>query len=139
MREPLRVFHLWVEQLVAQRESAATSEYIAPDEVEEDGPVRVLLGQFGRARSRIRQAPTDLNFFHVRLKDRQDFRYAAPDGHNVTWLAVDHGSLQLREGERVLWEQIALFGDSAGVIEMQADGQTSFVLGSARRRTQGDQ
>jgi redox-sensitive bicupin YhaK (pirin superfamily) len=139
MREPLRVFHLWVEQRVAQGQYAATSEYIAPDEVEEDGPVRVLLGQCGRARSRIGQAPADLNFFHVRLKDGQDFRYAAPDGHNVTWLAVDRGSLRLREAERVLWEQIALFGDSAGLIEVQADGDTSFVLGSARRRTQGDQ
>jgi redox-sensitive bicupin YhaK (pirin superfamily) len=136
--EPLRVFHLWVEQPVAQGERAATSEYIAPDEVEEDGPVRVLLGEFGRVRSRIRQAPAELNFFHVRLKDRQDFRYATPEAHNVTWLAVDRGSLQLQEGERVLWEQIALFVDSAGVIEVQADGDTSFVLGSARRRTQAD-
>ena len=31
------------------------------------------------------------------------------------------------------WGQIAVFGDSRGVIEMQADGETSFVLGSARR------
>ena len=130
--EPLRVFHLWVGQPVAQADRAATSEYIAADEVAEDGPVRALLGEFGRARSRIRQAPTDLNFLHVRLKDREDFRYAAPDGHNVTWLAVDRGGLQLQEGTRVLWEQIAVFGDSAGVIEVQADGETSFVLGSAR-------
>jgi redox-sensitive bicupin YhaK (pirin superfamily) len=137
-REPLRVFHLWIAQLGAQEERAAVSEYIAPDEVEEDGPVRVLLGEFGRARSRIRQAPAGLNFFHVRLKDRQDFRYAPPDGHNVIWLAVDRGSLQLQAAEQVLWEQIAVFGDSAGVIEVQADGETSFVLGSARRRTQED-
>ena len=98
--------------------------------------MRVLLGGFGRASSRIRQAPAGVNFFHVRLKDRQDFRYAPPEGHNVTWLAVDRGSLQLPEGERVLWEQIALFVDCAGVIEVQADGDTSFVLGSAKRRAQ---
>src|SRR5580693_6721026 len=60
--EPLRVFHLWVGQPVAQAERAAASEYIAPGEVAEDGPVRALLGEFGRARSRIRQAPADLNF-----------------------------------------------------------------------------
>jgi redox-sensitive bicupin YhaK (pirin superfamily) len=136
MREPLRVFHLWVGQPVAEGERATTSQYIAPDAVEEDGPVRVLLGGFGRASSRIRQAPAGVNFFHVRLKDRQDFRYAPPEGHNITWLAVDHGSLQLTGGERVMWEQIALFVDSAGVIEVQADGDTSFVLGSARRHAQ---
>jgi redox-sensitive bicupin YhaK (pirin superfamily) len=133
--EPLRVFHLWIARFGAQEERAGASEYIGPDEVEEDGPVRVLLGEFGRARGRIRQAPADVNLLHVRLKDQQDFRYVAPNGHNVTWLAVDRGSLQFKEGERVLWEQVALFGDSAGAIEVQANGETSFVLGSARRRT----
>jgi redox-sensitive bicupin YhaK (pirin superfamily) len=136
--EPLRVFHVWVEQPVAPGGRAARSEYIAPDEVEEDGPVRVLLGEFGRARSRVRQAPADLDFFHVSLKHGQDFRYAAPEGHNVTWLAVDRGSLLLQEGERILWEQIAVFRDSARAIKGQADGETSFVLGSARRRTPED-
>jgi redox-sensitive bicupin YhaK (pirin superfamily) len=131
-REPLRAFHLWVEQqLGAQGQCAAISETIAPVEVEEEGPVRVFLGQFGRARSRVRHAPPDRNFFHVCLKDRQDFHYAPPDGHNVTWLAVDRGSLQLQQGDRVLWEQIAVFGD-AGVIEVEADGETSFVLGSGK-------
>jgi redox-sensitive bicupin YhaK (pirin superfamily) len=136
VREPLRLFHVWIEQPSAQRESVATSEYIAPAEVEQEGPVRVLLGEFGRARTRIRQAPADLNLLHVRLKDRQDFCYAPPEGHNVTWLAVDSGSLQLPEAGSVLWEQIAVFRDSVDMIEMQADGETSFVLGSARRRTQ---
>lgn len=134
LREPLRLFHLWVEQLAVQGQQAARSEYLAPHEVEEDGPVRVLLGEFGRARSRIRQAPADLNFFHVHLEDRQDFRYTAPAGHDVTWLAVDRGSLQLQEGERVRWEQLAVFRGSGGVIEVQADGDTSFVLGSAQGR-----
>jgi len=133
--EPLRVFHLWVERLGAQGEFAALSQSIGPDEVEEDGPVTVFLGQFGRARSRVGRTPTELNFFHVRLKDQQQFRYDPPDGHDVTWLAIDRGSLLLQEGEQVLWEQIAVFGHS-GVVDLQADGETSFVLGSARRQTQ---
>jgi redox-sensitive bicupin YhaK (pirin superfamily) len=134
VHEPLRMFHLWIAQLGAQTACAAASECIAPNDVEQDGPVRVLLGEFGRARSRLRQAPADLNLFHVRLKDRQHFRYTVPDGH-VTWLAVDRGTLQLQAGERALWEQVVLFGDCAGTVEAQADGETSFVLGSARRRT----
>jgi redox-sensitive bicupin YhaK (pirin superfamily) len=131
--EPLRVFQLWITQPAAQQSSVAASECIAPDEVEVDGPVRVLLGQFGRARSRISRAAGDINCLQVHLEDGQRFRYAAPDGHNVTWLAVDRGGLLLAPGERVYWEQIALFGDSSGVIEAQADGDTSFILGSARR------
>jgi redox-sensitive bicupin YhaK (pirin superfamily) len=136
MPETLRVFHLWLERPAAQRECAAASQCVAPGEVESDGSVRVLLGEFGRARSRIREAPADVSLFHVRLTDRQDFCYAPPEGHNVRWLAVDRGSLQLRKGEQVLWEQIAVFRDSVGVIELQAEGETSFVLGSAKKRTQ---
>jgi redox-sensitive bicupin YhaK (pirin superfamily) len=131
--EPFRVFQLWIALPPPEASTPAASQGIAPQEVEEDGPVRVILGCSGMARSRIRGAPADTNCFHVRLKDGQRWRYAAPEGHNVTWLAVDRGGLQLREGERVYWEQIALFGDSDGVIEAQADGDTSFVLGSAPR------
>jgi len=132
-REPLRVFQLWIAQLAMVPDSSAASEIVAPGEVEEDGPVRVILGEYGRARSGVRSAPPDTTCLHVRLRDGQPFRYAPPEGHNVTWLAVDCGGLQLPQGERIHWEQIALFGDSGGVIEAQAEGETSFVLGSARR------
>ncbi len=124
---------MWIAVPEGQESPAAASGCIAPEEVEQEGPVRVLLGQFGRARSRIPHAPAGVNCFHVRLRDRQQFRYTAPHDHNVTWIAVDRGGLQLQAGERLYWEQVALFGDSNGVIEAQADGETSFVLGSARR------
>ena len=130
---PLRVFQLWISLPPSQQSSPVTSEAIVPQHMEAEGPVRVILGRFGRAVSRIHGAPPDINYFHVRLKDGQRWCYIAPAGHNVTWLAVDRGGLQLQEGERVYWEQIAVFGDSGGVIEAQADGDTSFVLGSARR------
>jgi redox-sensitive bicupin YhaK (pirin superfamily) len=132
---PLRVFQLWISLPPSQQSSPVTSEAIVPQHMEAEGPVRVILGRFGRAVSRIHGAPADINYFHVRLKDGQRWCYIAPAGHNVTWLAVDRGGLQLQEGERVYWEQIAVFGDSGGVIEAQADGDTSFVLGSARRST----
>ena len=132
--ELLRVFRLSLALPPTPENSSLESECIAPLEVEEDGPVRVVLGRFGGARSRIRSAPSDINFFHVRLEDGQRWRYVAPAGHKVTWLSVDRGGLHLQEGECVYWEQFAMFGDSAGVIEMQAEGATSFVLGSAARR-----
>jgi redox-sensitive bicupin YhaK (pirin superfamily) len=132
---PLRVFQLWISLPPSQQSSPVTSEAIVPQHMEAEGPVRVILGRFGRAVSRIHGAPADINYFHVRLKDGQRWCYIAPAGHNVTWLAVDRGGLQLQEGERVYWEQIAVFGNSGGVIEAQAEGDTSFVLGSARRST----
>ena len=132
-RDPLRAFHLWIARHAPRHGSAGTSEAVGSDDVEEDGPVRVLLGRFGRARSRLGQAPADVNCFHVRLTDGQYFRYAAPAGHDVTVLTVDRGGLQLPAGERILWEQIALFGPHSASVEVQADGETSFLLASARR------
>jgi len=131
--EPLRAFQLWMGLAPAPQGSAAESRHLAPHEVQEEGPVRVILGQFGRACSALAQVAPDINYFHVRLRDGEHWRYVAPERHNVTWLAVDRGGVRLREGERVCWEQLGLFGDSRGVIELQADGETSFVLGSARR------
>jgi redox-sensitive bicupin YhaK (pirin superfamily) len=109
---------MWIARLEAQGECAAASEYIAPAEV--------LLGEFGQARSRVRQAPADVNCSHVRLTDRQHYRHAAADGHNVTWLAIDRGSLQRQCGERCCGNSLPS-GDSGGVIEVQADGETSFA------------
>ena len=49
---PLRVFQLWVALPAAEENSAPESQYIPAEAVEQDGPVRVVLGQYGRARSR---------------------------------------------------------------------------------------
>src|ERR1700722_7830958 len=130
--EPLRTLQLWVELPRMPASSIAESQCVAPHEVQEERSARVLLGQIGRARSRIGHALPDLDYFHARLKDGQRWRYATPDGHNVTWLEVDRGSLRLEEDGRVLREQVALFERSRGVIEVQAEGECSFVLGSAR-------
>jgi redox-sensitive bicupin YhaK (pirin superfamily) len=132
--EPLRVFQLWIALPASPLEAAVASEGVAPDELETDGPVRVVLGQSGTARSRIRGAPADVNCFHVSLRDGDRWRYAAPAGHNVTWLAVDRGSLLLAERERLYWQQLAVYGDRQGLIEVEAAGDTSFLLGSAARQ-----
>jgi redox-sensitive bicupin YhaK (pirin superfamily) len=140
MSLPLRVFQLWISLLPSQAGALVGSEAIAPQDVEQEGPARVILGRLGGARSPIRSALPGINFFHVRLKDGQRWQYAVPAGHDVAWLAVDRGGLRLQQGERVYWEQIAVFGDSGSVIETQADGDTSFVVGSAKRqiRTLGE-
>jgi redox-sensitive bicupin YhaK (pirin superfamily) len=130
---PLRALQLWIALPPALESSVAEGRYLAPREVPEDGPVRVILGRFGRTQSVLARAVPDINYFHVRLRDGEPWRYVAPDQHNVTWLAVDRGGVRLRQGERVYRGQIALFGDSRGAIELQAEGETSFVLGAAPR------
>lgn len=129
----LRAFQLWLE-LPAKRPNAPPENLVvAAHDVAEEGAVRVVLGRFGEARSRLADALPDVNYFHVRLRPGERWCYAAPDGHNVTWLAVDRGELALDDAGHIHREQLAVFGDSGGAIEVQAVGATSFVLGSARR------
>jgi redox-sensitive bicupin YhaK (pirin superfamily) len=125
--EPLRAFQLWVALPPSEENAPPESQYIAPDAVQEEGPVRVILGSYGRAASPIR-APAGINYFHVRLQDGQRWRYAPPEGHTVAWLAVDQG--KLRSPEPIGEGQLAVFEESDAPIELEADGDTSFVLGS---------
>jgi redox-sensitive bicupin YhaK (pirin superfamily) len=126
--EPLRVFQLWVALPASQELAPAESQYISPEEVEQEGPVRVILGEHGGARSRIR-APQGMNYFHVRLKDGEAWRYVPPAGHDVAWLAVDRG--RLHAAEIVSGGELAVFAEGEAAIEVRAEGDTSFVLGSA--------
>ena len=126
--EPLCAFQLWVALPPAEENASPESQYVAPDAVQEDGPVRVLLGRYGQVRSAI-LAPAGINYFHVRLKDGQRWSYAPPEGHTVAWFAVDQG--ELRAPESIGEGQLAVFEESNGAIELTADGDASFVLGSA--------
>ena len=128
--DPLRVFQLWIALPEQEELAPPESQYVPTDAVEEDGPVRVILGQYGVARSRIR-APEGINYFHVRLKGRERWVYSPPHDHNVAWLAVDKG--RLIASEAVESGEVAVFEESNGAIELRAEGATSFVLGSAHQ------
>jgi len=126
--EPLRFYQLWVALPAAEENAPPESQYIPPDVVQKDGPVRVILGRFGHARSPIR-APAGINYFHVRLNDGERWYYTPPAGHTVAWLSVDKG--RLRATETVEAGELIVFEDSGGAIDLRADGATSFVIGSA--------
>src|SRR6267154_3835418 len=64
--EPVRAFQLCLALSPADESSRETSERVASQEFDEVGPVRVILGQFGRTRSRISNVLADINYFHVR-------------------------------------------------------------------------
>ncbi len=125
---PMRFYQLWVALPASEENSPPESQYIPPEAVQQAGPVRVILGHYGRASSPIR-APEGINYFHVTLKDGDKWRYAPPAGHSVAWLSVDTG--RLRSSETIPAGELAVFEESGGAIELQADGITSFVIGSA--------
>ena len=126
--KPLRAFQLWVALPAAEENSGPESQYVPAEAVEHDGPVRVVLGQYGRARSPIR-APQGINYLHVRLEDGERWSYSPPPGHNVAWLAVDRGSLHA--SEEIGAGELAVFAEGEESIDVLAQGDTSFVFGSA--------
>ena len=125
---PLRGFQLWVALPVATENAPAQSHYLTPEEIPQDGPARVLLGQYGAACSNI-TAPAPINYLAVNLTDQQRWRYTPPDGHTVAWVAVSMG--QLDAGGPVRTGELAVFEESGGAIDFVAQGSTQFVLGSA--------
>jgi redox-sensitive bicupin YhaK (pirin superfamily) len=121
-------FQLWVALPPELENSPAFSQYLAPAQVPSDGPVRVILGRYGKARSAI-DTGMQLNYLHVRLRDGEPWRYVPPTGHTVAWVAVANG--ELHAGGTVLQKEIALFEESEAALDFIAQGETEFVLGSA--------
>lgn len=131
----VRGFQLWVALPASEENAPAQSIYLAPSQVPREGPARVLLGSHGAARSAI-PAPAPINYLAVQLKDGEHWRYTPPAGHTVGWLAVESGGLDAGDtgdgaGGPIGDGELAVFEESGGAIELVAQGDTSFVLGSA--------
>jgi redox-sensitive bicupin YhaK (pirin superfamily) len=123
-----RGFQLWI-ALPPELELGPTiSIYEAPEDVQEDGPARVLLGSYGSASSAIEQ-PSPINYLAVRLKAGERWRYQPPAGHTVLWTAIASGVVsvpdELRHGD------LAVFETSDEPVEFVALTEVEFVLGSA--------
>lgn len=133
---PLQFYQLWVALPASEENTPAESQYISPQNIEQEGPARVLLGRLGNAKSRIR-APLGMNYLQVRLKDGEHWRYEPPAGHTVAWVSVYEGELHIPAHTSahtpaiVSPETLAVFDESDAAIDFVAKGDTSFVLGSA--------
>jgi redox-sensitive bicupin YhaK (pirin superfamily) len=123
-----RGFQLWIALPPALELGPTVSIYQAPEDVQEDGPARVLLGSYGSASSAL-ASPSPINFFAVRLKAGECWRYEPPTAHTVLWVAIASGVLsapgELRHGDLVAFEP------SSKAVELEALTNTEFVLGSA--------
>ena len=123
-----RGFQLWI-ALPPELELGPTiSIYQAPEDVPQDGPVRILLGSYGSKSSPI-VSPSPIHYFAVRLKSGERWRYEPPRGHSVLWTAVMSGVVsvpdELRTGD------MAAFDPSNRAVEFEARADAEFVLGSA--------
>ena len=123
-----RGFQLWIALPPSLELGPSVSLYQGPQDVQQEGPARVLLGRYGSAASAI-EAPSSINYLAVRLKAGDRWRYEPPAGHTVLWVAVGEGVVSapdaLHEGD------LAAFEPSNEGIEFEAQSDAEFVLGSA--------
>lgn len=121
-------FQLWVALPPSLELGEAVSTYLAPDLIPQVGPVQVLLGEYGGARSLI-DAPSPMNYLAVALKAGERWRYQPAAGHTVAWVALSEGRLHVPEG--LAAGELAVFDGSEGALDFHADTDTEFVLGTA--------
>jgi len=127
-----RGFQLWI-ALPPELELGPTISICqAPEDVQGDGPARVLLGSYGSASSSV-ESPSPINYLTVRLRDGERWRYTPPAGHTVGWVAVVAGRLDTGDaaGGPIGTGELAAFEESGDAIDFVAHGDTEFVLGSA--------
>jgi redox-sensitive bicupin YhaK (pirin superfamily) len=125
-----RVFQLWV-ALPPELENAANdSNYVLPRDVPAEGPVRVILGDYGKLKSPIASPP--MTYLHVRLQPGQRWTYQPAPGHTVGWVAVDEGVLRT-PATAIPAGELAIFAPSEEPLDFVVEENTSFVLGSAAR------
>jgi redox-sensitive bicupin YhaK (pirin superfamily) len=125
----VKAFQLWV-ALPPQLENAPNaSHYVMPKDVPVEGPARVILGDYGAARSPIEAPP--MSYLSVSLGPGERWTYQPPKGHTVAWVAVHEGVL--RATSRIFSGEVAIFESSEDSIDFVGEGKTGFVLGSAAR------
>jgi redox-sensitive bicupin YhaK (pirin superfamily) len=121
-------FQLWI-ALPEQLELAhSQSRYLAAEEVPVSGSARVILGTYAGASSLI-PAPPGINYLDVQLKAGERWNYRPPAGHEVAWLAVSKGTVQV--GEPVAAGELVIFDESTADLAIHAQSAARLVLGSA--------
>jgi redox-sensitive bicupin YhaK (pirin superfamily) len=121
-------FQLWVALPENLELAPSQSQYLSAGEVPAVGKARVILGSYQDATSVI-EAPPGINYLDLKLEAGQSFHYQPPAGHQVSWLALSHGAVQV--GESVSAGELVIFEESESGIEIQAKSLSRLVLGSA--------
>jgi redox-sensitive bicupin YhaK (pirin superfamily) len=125
-----RGFQLWIALPPELELGPVSSIYLAPENVPQSGPARVLLGRYGSASSAI-TSPSPVNYVAVRLRAGERWHYEPPANHTVLWTAVASGILSTPD--LVEYGTLIAFEPSNQPVEFVALTDTEFVLGSAAR------
>jgi len=126
----LRGFQLWVALPAACELGQPYSAYLGPGDLATEGPVTVLIGQYGQAKGRI-DAPAPINYFSVTLKAGESWSYKPSPGHTVAWAAVSAG--RLRASQDIDAGELVAFEEGEKTLHFRALADTDFVFGSAAK------
>jgi len=124
----LQAFQIWFALPPSHELAPASALFLQPEQVPLAGPVRVLLGAHGGAVSLI-PTPWDLNYLWVNLKDGQRWTYQPPATHQVAWAFAQRGTLHVADAQ--LARELVVFAEGHTAIDFEAEGDCSFLLGSA--------
>ena len=127
----VRAFQLWVALPPELENAPYASRYVEPKDIPVEGPARVILGEYGNAKSSVEAPP--MTYLLVSLGHGERWTYDPPKGHTVAWVAVHQGTL--RTSAPIPSGEIAIFEPSEGPIDFTAEGKTGFVLGSAAKHS----
>jgi redox-sensitive bicupin YhaK (pirin superfamily) len=128
----MRGFQLWVALPPTHENAAAYSSYMAPEAIPQNGSARILLGQYGSAKSTV-APPSDMNYLAVNLKAGESWTYLPPAGHSVAWAALSRGTVAaggLADAPLMAGE-LVVFDSSTASISFKALQDAEFVVGSA--------
>jgi len=124
----LRGFQLWVALAPPLELAPAHSQYVDAASIPTDDHTRVLLGTYRGVSSAI-PYPALVTFLQVNLRDGERWTYEPSHGHDIAWLAVAKG--RLRVAGTSLHREMAVFEEGSAPIEVVAEGDVEFVVGSA--------
>jgi len=75
--------------------------------------------------------PVSLTYLHVKLADGERWTYQPSAEHEIAWLALNNGKLDV--SGIVLERELAVFEDGVRSIEVVAQGAAELVIGSAAK------
>ena len=119
-----RLFQLWIALPRELENGPHASQYLEAGDVPQRGPVRVILCEYDGMTSPIDAPP--MTYLQVSLRDGERWTYVPAPDHDVAWLAVGDGKLDI-----VDTGELAVFEYGAQPIDVVAHGDTRFVIGSA--------
>lgn len=122
-------FQLWVAMPPELELARYESSYWRAEDIETDGPARVLMGQLGAAKGRF-ASELPITLLTVKLAAGESWRFTPPQGQDVLWIGVSNGALAAPDP--IVTGELVIFDRSNEGVSFQAETDTLFVLGASK-------